>query len=107
VKWETVDCAASACDCEVRSRRSDGTFRWFSLRREPLRDEAGSVVRWFGAGIDIDDGKQRDALHAAEKQTLEMIADGACLVDVLNQLFDSIDIQGPVFVEQISNESLQ
>jgi formate hydrogenlyase transcriptional activator len=93
VKWDTVDCAASACDCEVRLRRSDGTFRWFSLRREPLYDEAGSVIRWFGTGIDIDDAKQRDALHAAEKLTLEMIADGASLADVLNHLCNSIDFQ--------------
>ena len=93
VKWDTVDCAASACDCEVRLRRSDGTFRWFSLRREPLYDEAGSVVRWFGTGIDIDDAKQRDTLHAAEKRTLEMIADGASLLDVLNHLCNSIDFR--------------
>lgn len=32
VKRETVDCAASAYDYEVRLRRSDGTFRWLSLR---------------------------------------------------------------------------
>ena len=93
VKWENADWVARACECQVRLRRSDGIFRWFSIRREPLGDEGGSVVRWLGTAIDIDDAKQRDALHEAETQTLEMIADGSCLVDVLNHLCDSIDVQ--------------
>jgi len=61
--------------CEVRLRRFDGVFRWFSLRREPLLDQSGMVTRWFGTGIDIEAIKQRDRLHAAEKRTMELIAD--------------------------------
>lgn len=63
-KWDTVDITARDSECQVRLRRFDGSFRWFAFRREPLCDEAGSVVRWFGTGIDLDDAKQRDALHA-------------------------------------------
>jgi formate hydrogenlyase transcriptional activator len=91
-KWEPYR-DVSPATCEVRLRRSDGVFRWFSLRREPLRDETGSVTRWFGMGIDIDYAKQRETLHATEKRTLELIADGASLADVLDQLCSSIDVQ--------------
>ena len=45
-KWETLGDANAEQACEVRLRRSDGVFRWFSLRREPLRDETCEVVRW-------------------------------------------------------------
>ena len=38
-KWEALGGANAEQACEVRLRRSDGVFRWFSLRREPLRDE--------------------------------------------------------------------
>src|SRR6266550_9472301 len=72
--------------CEVRLRRFNGVFRWFSLRREPLLDQSGMVTRWFGTGIDIEAIKQRETLHAAEKRTMELIADGASLKDVLDQL---------------------
>ena len=51
-------------------------------------------VRWcggIGTGIDIEDGKQKELLRAAEKRTLEMIADGASLSDVLNDLCAAID----------------
>src|SRR6266403_2712840 len=79
--------------CEVRLRRFDGVFRWFSFRREPLLDQSGMVTRWFGTGIDIEAIKQRETLHAAEKRTMELIADGASLKDVLDQLCCSIDVQ--------------
>jgi formate hydrogenlyase transcriptional activator len=91
-KWEkSRDCVADMC--EARLRRFDGVFRWFSLRREPLLDESGSVTRWFGTGIDIDAIRQRGTLHAAEQRTLELIADGASLKEVLDQLCSSIDVQ--------------
>ncbi len=78
-------------ECEVRLRRSDGAFHWFLLRREPLHDETGTVVRWYGTGIDVEEGRQNDLLRAAEKRTLELIADGASLSDVLNDLCAAID----------------
>src|SRR6266702_8112669 len=91
-KWaESRDCDTNAC--EVRLRRFDGVFRWFSLHREPLLDERGSVTRWFGTGIDIEAIRRRETLHAAEQRTLELIADGASLKDVLDQLCSSIDVQ--------------
>src|SRR5580704_10433715 len=91
-KWEeSRDCVAEMC--EARLRRFDGVFRWFSLRREPLLEESGSVTRWFGTGIDIEPIRQRETLHAAEQRTLELIADGASLKDVLDQLCSSIDVQ--------------
>ena len=92
-KWEALDDANAGQACEVRLRRSDGVFRWFSFRREPLRDETGAVTRWYGTGIDIDRAKQKETLHAAEKRTLEMVADGASLREVLDQLCSSIEVQ--------------
>src|ERR1700756_5506194 len=38
-----------------------------------------------------EDGNQEELLRAAEKRTLEMIADGASLTDVLNCLCAAID----------------
>jgi|ERR1700687_2663562 len=64
-----------------------------SIRREPLHDQAGALLRWYGTAADIENRKQADALRAAEKHTLEMIADGASLRDVLDQLRTSIDVQ--------------
>ena len=52
-------------ECEVRLRRSDGVFHWFLVRRAPLHDETGAVVRWFGTGIHIEDSKRKERVAAA------------------------------------------
>src|SRR5262249_49518482 len=38
-----------------RVRRADGVYRWMEGRGEPLRDQNGSILQWFGISIDIDD----------------------------------------------------
>jgi PAS domain S-box-containing protein len=47
-KWEALRDSEESRECEARLRRSDGVFHLFLLRREPLRDETGAVVRWYG-----------------------------------------------------------
>lgn len=80
-------------ETEQRALGKNGKHRWFLIRYNPLLDERGNVLRWYATGTDIQDRKQTETLHAAEKRTLEMIADGASLKDVLDHLCASIDVQ--------------
>jgi formate hydrogenlyase transcriptional activator len=91
-QWAARD-SEGGRECEVRLRRSDGDFQWFVLRREPVFDHTGAGVRWFGTGINIESRKRKELLGLAEKRVLEMIADGASLRDVLDQLCSAIDVQ--------------
>jgi PAS domain S-box-containing protein len=43
-------------------RGKDGTYRWFLSRAQPIRDDVGKVVLWFGTNTDIT--AQRDAEEA-------------------------------------------
>jgi len=43
-----------------RLRRADGTYRWFDVRGEPLRDIEGRVVQWYGICIDVEDRKRTE-----------------------------------------------
>jgi hypothetical protein len=45
---------------EYRIRRADGVYRWHLSRAEPLRDEDGQIVQWFGVAIDIDERKRAE-----------------------------------------------
>jgi PAS domain S-box-containing protein len=47
-------------DVEFRLRRADGVYRWFRIRGEPLRDENGRIVNWYGINMDIHDSKQAE-----------------------------------------------
>ena len=57
-------------EMEQRIRRgSDGAYRWFRVRAEPLRDRAGRIAGWFGAATDVHE--QREAREALEARVLE------------------------------------
>ena len=45
-------------EMEKRLRGGDGTYRWFLVRYNPLRDDQGQIVRWYIAGTDIEDRKR-------------------------------------------------
>jgi PAS domain S-box-containing protein len=59
-KWQEVLTSGEAGEVEARLRRHDGSFRWFLLRAEPLRDETGKIVRWYGTSTDIEDRRQAE-----------------------------------------------
>ena len=62
-------------EVEARIRRHDGVFRWFLMRVEPLRDETGKIVRWYGTQTDIDDLKQIEEKLREEDRELRKITD--------------------------------
>ena len=59
-----------------RLRRSDGEYRWHHTRAEPLHDQQGRIIQWYGQTIDIDEGKRaeeqlrRSEANLAEAQRL-------------------------------------
>ncbi|MER9872574.1 PAS domain-containing protein [Mesorhizobium sp. M0195] len=57
-----------------RLRRADGVYRWMSSRAEPMRDDAGRIVQWYGLCHDIDDQMHAEAaLRQSEQQLRHMI----------------------------------
>src|ERR1700730_3023701 len=60
---------------EARLRRHDGVFRWFLMRVEPLRDESGKIIRWYGTGTDIETLKQTEAKLREDERELRRITD--------------------------------
>jgi PAS domain S-box-containing protein len=59
-----------------RLGRADGEFRWHHTRAEPLRDQQGRIIQWYGLSVDIDEAKKaedrlrRSEAHLAEAQRL-------------------------------------
>jgi PAS domain S-box-containing protein len=53
----------------TRVRQADGGYRWFLSRAQPLRDELGKIVKWYGILSDIEDQKRaEDALRESEQR---------------------------------------
>lgn len=60
-RWQTALETGQNFEMEFPVRRADGAFRWHLTRAVPLRDEAGTITRWFGTNTDIDDAKRLEA----------------------------------------------
>ena len=60
----------AAGETEARLRQDDGCYRWFLFRANPLRDEAGAIVRWYGVNTDIEDRKRAEAELGALRDQL-------------------------------------
>jgi len=69
-------------EMEARMRRHDGEYRWFRYQLRPLRNEDGSIARWCGTRVDIDD--QKRATEEAQREN-------AALRKNFNQLQQVID----------------
>lgn len=71
VRAEWIDAidAGRPMDVTHRWRRADGVYRWFHSRVEPLVDDEGRILRWYGLLVDIDDRKKaEEALRRSESE---------------------------------------
>src|SRR6266851_1135053 len=68
-------------EVEARLLRRDGKYRWFLIRRKPLRDEQGRITRWYSAATDIDDRKLAEERLQHENVALREEIDKASMFE--------------------------
>jgi PAS domain S-box-containing protein len=68
--WDRAMSSGSAFESEGRLRKSDGSYRWFLIRYNPVRDDEGKVLRWYAASTDIDDRKRDEERLQQENAAL-------------------------------------
>ncbi len=84
--WQEMKNAGVGGETEARLRRADGEYRWFLFRTNPLRDERGQIVKWYGINTDIEDRRRaEDALNDARTELAHVAR-----VTTLNALTASI-----------------
>ena len=69
-RWPQLLADGTGFEVEQRIRDRHGGFRWFLTRVEPVRDESGRVVRWYGTSTDVDE-QRRQAKRLQELYTRE------------------------------------
>lgn len=74
-KWRTLVASGEGGEIEARLRRHDGAYRWFLIRVEPLQDESGEIVKWYGTNTDIDDLKRTEAKLREDEREVRRITD--------------------------------
>jgi PAS domain S-box-containing protein len=71
----------SAFELEMRLRKSDGSYRWFLARYNPLHDDEGQITRWYVSGTDIEDRKQAEDRLRRENVALREEIDKASMFE--------------------------
>jgi formate hydrogenlyase transcriptional activator len=74
-KWRAALEAGEPFVAESRVRRADGEYRWFLHREEPLRNEAGEIVKWYGSSIEIQERKIAEQRIREQETELRQILD--------------------------------
>jgi len=99
-------------EMEARIRGTDGQYRWFLIRDNPLRDEQGGVLRWYGTRTDIEDRKraeqalrkaQADLAHVTRIMTMGELA--ASIAHEVNQPISGIVINGNTCLRWLAGDS--
>jgi PAS domain S-box-containing protein len=87
-EWERINrhfdralASGAAFELEMRLRKSDGSYRWFLARFNPLRDEQGQIMRWYVAATDIEDRKQAEDRLRSENVALREEIDKASMFE--------------------------
>ena len=74
--WESSRQTGKSYDVEYRIRTAAGGYRWHLVRATPLRDCAGTIVKWYGACADIDDQmRHQELLEEQLKEHTEALMD--------------------------------
>lgn len=68
-QWNSARLTGRPYTVEYRLRGSDGAYRWFLCRGNPIRDSNENIVKWFGTCTDIED--QKKSQQVLEEQILE------------------------------------
>jgi PAS domain S-box-containing protein len=74
-KWRSALATGEPYEAEARVRRSDGEYRWMLLRKVPLHDQSGNIVKWYGSGVDIEDRRRAEDAVRRSEDRLRLIID--------------------------------
>jgi PAS domain S-box-containing protein len=57
-EWPKALATGQRIEIEFRLKRYDGPYHWHLARVEPVRDDKGNIISWYGTVVDIENQKQ-------------------------------------------------
>ena len=72
-RWAWSHKTGEAYEMELRHRHRDGSYHWFLAKGLPVHDSNGTITRWVGTSIDIQEQKETlEALQESETRFREL-----------------------------------
>jgi diguanylate cyclase (GGDEF)-like protein/PAS domain S-box-containing protein len=79
--WEEALSKKDSFEFEIPIRRdSDGAYRWFMVRGQPLKNVHGEIEQWFGIAMDIHERKQSEEALCDSEERLRLALRAARMV---------------------------
>jgi PAS domain S-box-containing protein len=97
--WRDIIASKKPGEGERLIRRFDGEYRWHMYRADPLMDEKGNVVRWYGTITDIGDRKPAEDSLRSSEQNFRLI------VNSVPGLVSTLTASGEI--EFVNNQTLE
>jgi len=85
-RWRNLLAFGVSGEIEARIRRFDGEFRRFLFRVEPLHDETGAIVKWYGTAMDIEDFRRAEQAQEALARVSRITALGELTVSIAHEV---------------------
>lgn len=95
-RWKASLSSGEPFEMEFPLRRADGTFRWFLTRVRPLKNQSGTIVRWFGTNTDVDE----------QRRLLAAVSDGERKLQEENELTSALLRLGDAFSRELDDQKL-
>jgi PAS domain S-box-containing protein len=75
-RWNHCIRLGEPYEVEYRIRNAEGSYRWFLVRGNSVRDEQERIIKWIGTCTDIEDQKHnQQILEQQIKERTEQLAD--------------------------------
>lgn len=76
-KWKSAIATGTPFEMTFPLRGTDGKYRRFLTRVDPIRDEDGKVLRWFGTNTDVEERTAAEEALTASRAYLKLLLDSA------------------------------
>jgi formate hydrogenlyase transcriptional activator len=96
-QWRALIASGAGGEIEARLRRHDGAYRWFLIRVEPLQEESGEILRWYGTNTDIEERKRTEERLREDEREIRRITDA---------IPQTIMVQNPSGVPIYANQAI-
>ncbi len=104
--WREAKENGQMMSVDVRTRRADGVYRWYTMRRAPLRDQNGTITKWYSVGVDVEDQRvaenavrESEAKLASTERELRLMIDSIPVMVLRHRADGTID-----FVNQVGRD---
>ena len=108
-RWTQAFTSGEPYEIEYRFKRAaDGAYRWHLGRAIPFKDDAGTIIKWFGTGTDIDDQiRAKELLNQAYIEVENVVKERTAELASVNQMLVRQNDIRKAAVEALQHDTLR